>query len=306
MGVSFFTIWIYGKTQNYVFQRLGTGELQHRDKEMLFMYDEAVRYITDKIKMKPEIGIVLGSGLGDAFTVDDPVYVYYKEIPGFPVSTVAGHKGRFIFGYSCGKPIVVMQGRVHYYEGYSMQDVVKPIRLMGLLGIRWLILTNAAGGISEELAPGDIMIISDQISSFVPSPLIGRNIDEFGVRFPDMSHIYDKEKIQISRKVFEQIGLHVVEGTYIQATGPQYETPAEIRMFQLLGADAVGMSTACEAIAACHMGIRVSGFSAISNKAAGLGAELKHEDILDRSKEMSDKMSRLLTELIESYSDGTE
>ena len=150
------------------------------------------------------------------------------------------------------------------------------------------------------------MIISDQISSFVPSPLIGRNIDEFGVRFPDMSHIYDKEKIQISREVFEQLGLHVVEGTYIQATGPQYETPAEIRMFQLLGADAVGMSTACEAIAACHMGIRVSGFSAISNKAAGLGAELKHEDILDRSKEMSDKMSRLLTELIESYSDGTE
>ncbi len=270
------------------------------------MYDEAVRYITDKIKMKPEIGIVLGSGLGDAFTVDDPVYVYYKEIPGFPVSTVAGHKGRFIFGYSCGKPIVVMQGRVHYYEGYSMPDVVKPIRLMGLLGIRWLILTNAAGGISEELVPGDIMIISDQISSFVPSPLIGRNIDKFGVRFPDMSHIYDEEKIQISRKIFERMGLHTVEGTYLQTSGPQYETPAEIRMFHILGADAVGMSTACEAIAACHMGIRVSGFSAISNKAAGLGAELKHEDILDRSKEMSDKMSRLLTELIESYSDGTE
>ena len=159
MGVSFFTIWIYVDNRNYVFQRLGTGELRHWDKEMLFMYDEAVRYITDKIKMKPEIGIVLGSGLGDAFTVDDPVYVYYKEIPGFPVSTVAGHKGRFIFGYSCGKPIVVMQGRVHYYEGYSMQDVVKPIRLMGLLGIRWLILTNAAGGISEELVPGVIMII---------------------------------------------------------------------------------------------------------------------------------------------------
>ena len=183
---------------------------------------------------------------------------------------------------------------------------MKPIRLMGLLGIRWLILTNAAGGISEELVPGDIMIISDQISSFVPSPLIGRNIDKFGVRFPDMSHIYDEEKIQISRKIFERMGFHTVEGTYLQTSGPQYETPAEIRMFHMLGADAVGMSTACEAIAACHMGIRVSGFSAISNKAAGLGAELKHEDILDRSKEMSDKMSRLLTELIESYSDGTE
>lgn len=264
------------------------------------MYEDAVRYIINRVNIKPEIGIVLGSGLGDAFTVDDPVYIYYKEIPGFPVSTVAGHEGRFIFGYSCGKPIVVMQGRIHYYEGYSMQDVVKPIRLMGLLGIRWLILTNAAGGISEKLIPGDIMIISDQISSFVPSPLIGKNIDEFGVRFPDMSHIYDKEKIQTSRKVFEQLGFHAVEGTYLQATGPQYETPAEIRMFRALGADAVGMSTACEAIVACHMGIPVSGFSAISNKAAGLGSELKHEDILDCSKEMSEKMSRILTELIKS------
>ncbi len=265
------------------------------------MYDEAVRYIIDRVNIKPEIGIVLGSGLGDAFTVDDPIYVDYKDIPGFPVSTVSGHKGRFIFGYSCGKPIVVMQGRVHYYEGYSMQDVVKPIRLMGLLGMRWLILTNAAGGISEKLIPGDIMIISDQISSFVPSPLIGKNIDESGVRFPDMSHIYDEGKIQVSRKLFEQLGLHVVEGTYLQATGPQYETPAEIRMFKTLGADAVGMSTACEAITACHMGIMVSGFSAISNKAAGLGSELKHEDILDRSKEMSEKMSRILTGMIRSY-----
>lgn len=270
------------------------------------MYDEAVRYITDRVKMKPEIGIVLGSGLGDAFTVDDPVYIYYKDIPGFPVSTVAGHKGRFIFGYSCGTPIVVMQGRVHYYEGYSMQDVVKPIRLMGFLGIRWLILTNAAGGISEKLTPGDIMIISDQISSFVPSPLIGKNIGELGVRFPDMSHIYDEEKLQISRKLFEQLDLPVVEGTYLQTTGPQYETPAEIRMFQTLGADAVGMSTACEAIAACHMGIMVSGFSAISNKAAGLGSELKHEDILDRSKEMSEKMSRILTGMIRSYKDDAK
>ena len=200
-------------------------------------------------------------------------------------------------------PFDLMYGGTWFYPVH--QNVIWTL-LMGLLGIRWLILTNAAGGISEELVPGDIMIISDQISSFVPSPLIGRNIDKFGVRFPDMSHIYDEEKIQISRKIFERMGLHTVEGTYLQASGPQYETPAEIRMFHMLGADAVGMSTACEAIAACHMGIRVSGFSAISNKAAGLGAELKHEDILDRSKEMSDKMSRLLTELIESYSDGTE
>lgn len=265
------------------------------------MYNEAVRYVTDRVTIKPEIGIVLGSGLGDAFMVEDPVYVYYKDIPGFPVSTVAGHKGRFIFGYSCGRPIVVMQGRVHYYEGYSMQEVVKPIRLMGLLGIKWLILTNAAGGISEELMPGDIMIISDHISSFVPSPLIGENIDELGVRFPDMSHVYSEEKIELSRQVFAALGLHTVEGTYLQTTGPQYETPAEIRMFQMLGADAVGMSTACEAIAACHMGIEVSGFSAISNKAAGLGGDLKHEDILDRSKEMSEKMSRILTGLIQSY-----
>ena len=263
--------------------------------------------ILQKTNFKPEVAVILGSGLGEyASKIKIEQIIPYTEIEGFPVSTVVGHKGQFVFGYVKEVPVVIMQGRVHYYEGYSMQDVVKPIRLMGLLGIRWLILTNAAGGISEELVPGDIMIISDQISSFVPSPLIGRNIDKFGVRFPDMSHIYDEEKIQISRKIFERMGLHTVEGTYLQTSGPQYETPAEIRMFHMLGADAVGMSTACEAIAACHMGIRVSGFSAISNKAAGLGAELKHEDILDRSKEMSDKMSRLLTELIESYSDGTE
>ena len=269
--------------------------------------NECYKQVNEMTEFKPQIALVLGSGLGDyAEKIKIETVIDYHEIKGFPVSTVQGHKGRFVLGYVEDIPVMIMEGRVHYYEGYSMSDVVLPIRLMKMMGAEILFLTNASGGIHRGFEAGDFMMITDQIASFVPSPLIGPNIEEFGERFPDMSHIYDEEKIQISRKIFERMGLHTVEGTYLQASGPQYETPAEIRMFHMLGADAVGMSTACEAIAACHMGIRVSGFSAISNKAAGLGAELKHEDILDRSKEMSDKMSRLLTELIESYSDGIE
>lgn len=263
------------------------------------MYQEAIDFIKCRTDIRPEIGIVLGSGLGDAFTVENPDYIDYKDIPGFPVSTVSGHAGRFIFGYTGKKPVVIMQGRVHYYEGYSMDKVVTPIRMMGLLGIKVLILTNAAGGINENLEPGDIMIITDQISNFVPSPLIGKNEDGLGVRFPDMSHIYDRHIADKLEAIMTELDMHVVRGTYLQTTGPQYETPAEIRMFQSLGADAVGMSTACEAIAACHMGIPVAGLSAISNKAAGLGGELKHEDILNNSRVMSEKMSRILNRLIE-------
>ena len=180
-----------------------------------------------------------------------------------------------------------------------MQDVVKPIRLMGLLGIRWLILTNAAGGISEELVPGDIMIISDQISSFVPSPLIGRNIDKFGVRFPDMSHIYDEELQEVIRKSADHLQIDLKEGTYIQLPGPNFESPAEIRMCKAIGADAVGMSTACEAIAANHMGMKICGISCIANPAAGISKKpLTHEEVQQSADRAAPKFQKLVTECI--------
>lgn len=258
----------------------------------------ACEYIERNIEEKPEIGIILGSGLGHAASgLAQPVIIPYREIPGFPVSTVHGHAGQFLFGRFCGKPVVFMQGRIHYYEGYSMEQVVLPVRTMGCLGIHTLILTNAAGGIREDLQPGDIMIIKDHISSFIPSPLVGKNDDTLGTRFPDMTQVYDKEYIGILEAILTELKLKVTSGVYLQTTGPAYETPAEIRMFQTLGADAVGMSTACEAIAASHMGIRIAGLSTICNQAAGLGEPLSHQDILD----MSQKLSACMTEILKRF-----
>lgn len=263
------------------------------------MLETAVSYVEENIKELPGIGIILGSGLSDVLNLENPIYIDYKDIPGFPVSTVEGHKGRFIFGKYNHTNIVIMQGRIHYYEGYSMEQVVVPVRLMGLLGIKRLIITNAAGGINDNLNPGDVMIIKDHISSFVPSPLIGKNDENIGTRFPDMSHVYDMTFNKKIEDVMTENHIKVSYGTYLQTTGPQYETPAEVRMYKALGADAVGMSTVCEAIAACHMGIMVNGLSLISNKAAGPGGKLKHRDILDMSKEMSDKMEIILKGIIE-------
>lgn len=260
----------------------------------------ACEYIKNRIKEKPEIGIVLGSGLGNvADCLSDPIAIPYSEIPGFPVSTVSGHKGQFLFGRLSNKPVVLMQGRVHYYEGYSMEQVVMPIRTMGYLNIHSLILTNASGGIRDDLQPGDIMIIHDHISSFVPSPLIGANDHDLGPRFPDMTHVYDTEYISVLKDTFAEMQIEAKTGVYLQTTGPEYETPAEIQMFKKLGADAVAMSTACEAIAAKHMGIRVVGLSTICNKAAGLGDVLDHSDILEMSKDMSARMITLLTRFLE-------
>ncbi len=250
----------------------------------------------------PLVGIVLGSGLGDVYScIEKADIISYSDIPGFPVSTVAGHAGRFITGTIDDVPVIVMQGRVHYYEGYMMEDVVRPIRFMGQLGIKTLLLTNAAGGIADTLEPGDIMIIRDHISSFVLSPLIGANDDRLGVRFPDMTTVYDKEYIEILEAGLKCQGLPVHKGVYLQTTGPQYETPAEIQMFKMLGADAVGMSTVCEAIAARHMNIKVAGLSTICNKAAGLGKDLTHSDILDMSSHMSDKMIRIIKYFLSEY-----
>ena len=230
--------------------------------------------VKGELPFKPKVALVLGSGLGDYVKkMKVEKIISYHDIDGFPVSTVQGHKGQFVFGYVGNVPIVAMQGRVHYYEGYSMTDVVLPIRLMRLMGAEVLFLTNASGGVNYDYEPGDFMLIQDQIASFVPSPLIGTNIDELGARFPDMSEIYDEDLCKLIRYTASDLQLTLREGTYLQLTGPQYESPAEIRMYRLLGADAIGMSTACEAIAANHMGMKICGISCISNMACGMTDE---------------------------------
>ena len=207
-----------------------------------------VKAVQRKTDFQPQIALVLGSGLGDyADTIQIEQTVEYREIEGFPMSTVAGHKGRFVFGYVGNVPVVAMQGRVHYYEGYSMEDVVLPIRVMGMLGAKKVILTNAAGGVNFDYRPGDLMLITDHITTAVPSPLIGANIDQLGSRFPDMSEVYSRRMQAAVKEAAGMLSIPLKEGVYVQTTGPAYETPAEIRMFRSWGADAVGMSTACEA-----------------------------------------------------------
>lgn len=257
--------------------------------------------VKGELPFKPKVALVLGSGLGDYVKkMKVEKIISYHDIDGFPVSTVQGHKGQFVFGYVGNVPIVAMQGRVHYYEGYSMTDVVLPIRLMRLMGAEVLFLTNASGGVNYDYEPGDFMLIQDQIASFVPSPLIGTNIDELGARFPDMSEIYDEDLRKLIRYTASDLQLTLREGTYLQLTGPQYESPAEIRMYRLLGADAVGMSTACEAMAARHAGIRVCGISCVSNMASGLsGEELSHLDVQAVADRRAQEFERLVTRSIE-------
>ena len=247
-------------------------------------YDKLIKCyesVKAKIDFKPEVGVVLGSGLGHyAKKIEVKAKIPYSEIEGFPVSTIAGHKGQFVFGYVEDVPVVLMEGRVHYYEGYEMSDVVLPIRLMHMLGVQVLILTNAAGGVNKNFEVGDFMLIRDHISSFIPSPLIGKNMDKLGPRFPDMSKVYDVKLRDIICQASCEIVMNLKEGVYVQFTGPAYETPAEIQMSRLLGADAVGMSTVCEAIAAHHAGMRVCGISCITNMAAGvLNQPLSHEEV---------------------------
>lgn len=268
-----------------------------KEYERLLKCLECVRVKTD---FRPKVALILGSGLGDyGESIQRECTMDYSEIEGFPVSTVPGHKGRFLFGFVEGIPIVAMQGRVHYYEGYPMADVVLPVRLMGLMGAEILFLTNASGGVNEAFAPGDLMLIRDQISDFVPSPLIGENIEEFGPRFPDMSHIYDEELQNILRDGAASLGIPLKEGVYLQFTGPNYESPAEIRMSRILGADAVGMSTACEAIAANHMGMKICGISCISNMAAGISKKpLNHQEVQEAADRVAPLFKKLVTESI--------
>lgn len=259
---------------------------------------EYYRSVTD---FAPKVGLILGSGLGGyAKNMTVVKEIPYGDIPGFPVSTVQGHDGRFMLGYIGDVPAVVMKGRVHYYEGYPMEDVVLPTRLMKRMGIEVLFLTNAAGGINRGFRVGDFMMITDQISSFVPSPLIGENVSELGDRFPDMTHVYDEELRGWIEETAREEDIPLQKGVYLQTTGPNFESPAEIRMYGLLGADAVGMSTACETIAARHAGVRVCGISCISNMASGISEEeLSHLDVQSVADQRSGEFERLVTKSIE-------
>lgn len=259
-----------------------------------------VESIRKKTDFKPEVALILGSGLGDyADSIKTEAVVDYSDIEGFPVSTVTGHKGRFVFGYVGEVPVVIMQGRVHYYEGYPMSDVVLPTRLMGMLGAKKLFLTNAAGGMNESFKPGTLMMITDHIATSVPNPLTGPNIEELGVRFPDMSEVYSNRLQDVIRSSAKQCGVEIREGVYVQLTGPSYETPAEIRMCRALGGDAVGMSTACEATAARHMGMEVCGVSCITNLAAGMSKEkLDHKEVQETADRVSAEFKKLVTQVI--------
>ena len=265
--------------------------------EKLLKCCKSVREKTDFV---PEAALILGSGLGDyADDLKIEASVNYADIEGFPVSTVKGHKGRFVFAHVEGVPVVIMQGRVHYYEGYPMSDVVLPTRLMGLLGAKKIILTNAAGGVNYNFKPGDFMLITDHITTAVPNPLIGENIDELGTRFPDMSEVYSRRLREVIRASAEKCGIDLQEGVYVQFTGPAYETPAEVRMAAIWGGDAVGMSTACEAMAARHMGIEVCGISCITNMAAGISKqELNHKEVQETADRVAKSFKKLVTEII--------
>ena len=254
--------------------------------------------VQEKVNFTPQVALVLGSGLGDyADGIEVTAELAYNEIDGFPVSTVPGHEGKYIFGYVDKVPVVCMKGRVHYYEGYDISDVVLPVRLMCLMGAKVLFLTNASGGVNTSYHAGDFMLIKDHIANFVPSPLIGPNIDALGVRFPDMSNIYDRELQKVIHRTAALLEIPLQEGVYIQLTGPNYESPSEVRMCRTLGADAVGMSTACEAVAANHMGMMICGISCISNLACGITENpLTHEEVQETADRVAPLFKKLVTE----------
>ncbi len=245
---------------------------------------------------QPRMAMILGSGLGNLGKVMDvQAEVPYKDIPGFPVSGVPGHAGKFLFGTLEGVPMVCMQGRVHYYEGFPIQDVVLPTRVMGLLGAKKLFLTNAAGGLDPQMEAPAMMLITDHIMLNFPNPLIGENLDELGTRFPDMSQVYDRAMNAVIRQKARDLSLPLHEGVYVQLTGPSFETPAEVKLLGLLGGGTVGMSTACEATVARHMGLRVCGISCITNQGAGIAQHpLTHQEVFEAGIQLEERMTRLV------------
>ena len=256
--------------------------------------------IKDKIPFEPKVALVLGSGLGNyADSMDVKAEIDYKDIKDFPVSTVPGHAGKFIFGYVNNVPVVCMKGRVHYYEGYPISDVVLPTRLMKMMGAEILFLTNASGGLNKDFKAGDFMLITDHISIFAPNPLIGPNVDELGTRFPDMTEVYDKSIQDVIRKSAKDNNIDLKEGVYCQLTGPSFESPSEIKMLGKLGVDAVGMSTVVEAIAANHMGMKICGISCVCNLAAGISpTPLTHDEVQAAGKAAAPLFEKLVTDVI--------
>ena len=270
------------------------------------MADKQLKYIKSITDFEPEVALVLGSGLGAlADEIDIEAVVDYRDIPGFPVSTAPSHKGRFVFGYIGGVRAVIMQGRVHLYEGYTAKQVAEPICLMRKMGAKTLFLTNASGGINRDFSIGDFMIIEDHISSFVPSPLIGKNDNSIGVRFPDMSEVYSKRLNKIIAETALENGIDIKKGVYIQLTGPAFETKAEIKMCSVLGADAVGMSTAIEAQAAKHCGFEVCAVSCITNLACGImDKPISGEEVTETANRVAPQFKTLIKKSIERFVNG--
>ena len=262
--------------------------------------EHAARVIRSRISVQPRLALVLGSGLGDfGDELVDAVGIPYAEIPGFPTSTVAGHAGRLVIGTVEEVPVVAMQGRVHFYEGYSLEQVTFPVRVFKLLGINTLLLTNAAGGIDVQLSQGALMLINDHLNLMAASPLRGANDDRFGPRFPDMTEVYSRELQEVAIEEARALGVELRRGVYAALAGPSYETPAEIHMLRGFGADAVGMSTVPEAIVARQMGMEVVGISCITNMAAGLGNEkINHQEVMETGKQVRDVFARLLRRLV--------
>lgn len=259
-------------------------------------------FLKTKITEAPRIAMILGSGLGAlGDTLENRIAIDYAEIPGFPVSAVEGHAGQLAFGRLRGVPVVVMQGRAHYYEGWSMDDVTFPVRVFSLLGIKDIVVTNSAGGVNSSYKPGDLMIISDHLNLIGVNPICGPNAAEFGTRFPDMSDAYTAELRAVVRTTAEKLGIAIKEGVYAGVSGPSYETPAEVRMIGILGGDAVGMSTVPEVIVASHCGMRVVGISCITNMAAGLSDQkLTHEEVKVTANQVRESFGALISELVES------
>ncbi len=262
---------------------------------------ETINFITNIIKdFKPQIGLILGSGLGSLADGLDGIRIPYCEIPGFANSTVQGHKGSLVFARVNGKKCMFMQGRYHFYEGHTLQKIIFPIRLMKKIGVKTIILTNAAGGINPDFKSGDLMLISDHINFMGTNPLIGMNDETIGPRFPDMSEIYNKKLREIALNTAKKLNIELKQGVYLAATGPSYETPAEVKMYRLFGADACGMSTVPEAIAAAHAGIKVLGISCITNLAAGIQTTpLSHEEVVYTADKIKNHFKNLILGIIE-------
>ncbi|WP_409289077.1 purine-nucleoside phosphorylase [Peribacillus sp. SCS-37] len=265
---------------------------------------QAADYLKERISGTPEIGLILGSGLGVlADEIEDAVKIPYGEIPNFPVSTVEGHAGQLVSGTLSGKKVIAMQGRFHFYEGYDMGQVTFPVRVMKLLGVDKMIVTNAAGGVNQDLSAGDLMIITDHINFTGTSPLIGTNDARFGARFPDMSEAYSKEYQEVAKKAAESLNIPIKEGVYLGLSGPAYETPAEVRMVRTLGGDAVGMSTVPEVIIARHSGISVLGISCITNMAAGiLNQPLSHDEVIETTEKVKAEFLSLIKTIVKELS----